>query len=192
MPRWSAGCDRIRQSEADVVTPAMRWIEAQDSERDLVDLDHRCKGEDRLKEKVAEDVTYLGRSPDQALDGVKDAIRYTFCYSDDSYTKGVGADIDRLRSLGFTEVEHRNTWDSAQYKGINSWWREPESGQIFEVQFHTRASFEAKQLTHPAYERIRDPTTPPAELRELRAFQREVCGSLPVPPGATEIEGTTA
>ena len=33
--------------------------------------------------------------------------------------------------------------------------REPETGQRFEVQFHTRASFEAKQLTHAAYERLR-------------------------------------
>ena len=42
-----------------------------------------------------------------------------------------------------------------KYKGINSQWIEPDSGQRFEVQFHTRISFEAKQLTHPAYERLR-------------------------------------
>ena len=30
---------------------------------------------------------------------------------------------------------------------------EPETGQRFEVQFHTRISFEAKQLTHDAYKR---------------------------------------
>ena len=41
---------------------------------------------------------------------------------------------------------------SDQYKGINSQWIDPESGQRFEVQFHTRISFEAKQLTHDAYE----------------------------------------
>lgn len=184
------GCDRIRKVEAEVVTPAMRQIEAEDPGRELVGLDHRCKGEDRLKEKVAQDVTYLGRSPDEALAGVKDAIRYTFCYSDDSYMTGVRSDTDRLMSHGFTEVDRRNTWDSSQYKGINSWWQEPYSGQLFEVQFHTRASFEAKQLTHAAYERIRDPATSPAEVRELRVFQREVLDSLPVPPGAMQIEGT--
>ena len=42
-----------------------------------------------------------------------------------------------------------------QYKGINSQWIEPDTGQRFEVQFHTGISFEAKQLTHTAYEQLR-------------------------------------
>ena len=48
-------------------------------------------------------------------------------------------------------------WSDDKYKGINSQWIEPDSGQRFEVQFHTRISFEAKQLTHHAYERLRTP-----------------------------------
>jgi hypothetical protein len=58
---------------------------------------------------------------------------------------------------------------------------------LFEVQFHTQASFEAKQLSHAAYERIRNPQTSDAELLELEDFQRRVCGKIPIPPGATEI-----
>jgi hypothetical protein len=57
----------------------------------------------------------------------------------------------------------------------------------FEVQFHTRASFEAKQLTHGAYERIRNPQTSEPELDELEGFQQQVCAKVPVPSGATEI-----
>lgn len=182
------GCDRIRQIEADVVTPGMRRIEAQDPERDLVGLDHRCKGEGRLKEKVAAGMMAKGYTADEALSVLPDAIRYTFCYSQDSYTKSVKADIERLKSEGFTPVESRNTWTSDQYKGINSRWREPDSGQLFEVQFHTQASFEAKQLSHAAYERLRDPATTRAERRELTEFQHQVCASIPVPPGATEVE----
>ena len=59
------------------------------------------------------------------------------------------------KPLGFTQVERRNTWASEQYKGINTQWLEPRSGVRFEVQFHTQASLEAKELTHQAYERIR-------------------------------------
>jgi hypothetical protein len=55
------------------------------------------------------------------------------------------------------------------------------------VQFHTQASFEAKQLSHAAYERIRNPQTSDAELQELEDFQRQVCGKIPIPPDATEI-----
>ncbi len=58
---------------------------------------------------------------------------------------------------------------------------------IFEVQFHTQASFEAKQLTHPAYEKLRSPGTPKAEQEDAARFQREISAKVPIPPGATEI-----
>jgi hypothetical protein len=74
-----------------------------------------------------------------------------------------------------------------EYKGINSHWRAPDGGQIFEVQFHTRASFEAKQETHWAYERLRALPDDEAEVRQLRAFQRQVTAQIPHPPGAAEI-----
>lgn len=38
----------------------------------------------------------------------------------------------------------------------------------------------AKQLTHSAYERIRDPATSDEEREQLHAFQRRVCESSPV------------
>ena len=41
-----------------------------------------------------------------------------------------------------------------------------------------------KQLSHAAYERIRNPRTPDAELDELEDFQRKVCAKIPIPPGA--------
>ncbi|HTV79012.1 MAG TPA: hypothetical protein VMF03_12180, partial [Steroidobacteraceae bacterium] len=76
-----------------------------------------------------------------------------------------------------------------EYKGINSRWRDPESGLLFEMQFHTRASFEAKQLTHAAYERLRNSLTPDIERDELREFQRKVSAEIPVPPRVADIEG---
>jgi hypothetical protein len=182
------GCERIREVEATTITPAMRRIEAQDPNRELIGLEHRLKGTDRLKEKVADQVR---SKPDvtagQALSAVPDAVRFTFCYSEDRYSGSVRADIRRLREQGFAEVELRNSWTSEHYKGINSRWREPTTGSLFEIQFHTLVSFEAKQLTHAAYERIRQPTTSRAELRELQTFQRQVCAKVSVPPGAEEI-----
>lgn len=43
-----------------------------------------------------------------------------------------------------------------------------------EVQFHTRPSYEAWQLTHPAYERLRHPHTSDAERADLNVFRRKV------------------
>jgi len=59
--------------------------------------------------------------------------------------------------------------------------------QRFEVQFHTRISFEAKQLTHGAYERLRTRQPDKFEQMVLEAFQKKVAADVPVPRGATDI-----
>jgi len=184
------GCARIRETGETIITPAMHRIEAEDPGRHLAGLDHRLKGEDRLKEKVARTLEEQpGLTARQALSGVPDAVRFTFCYTHEHYSAGVGADLNRLTARGFELAKPlKNSWSSDQYKGINTQWREPGTGQLFEVQFHTSASFEAKQLTHRAYERIRNPQTSDAELDELEDFQRQACGKIPIPPGATEID----
>ena len=78
------GCARIRETGETVITPAMRRIEAEDSGRHLAGLDHRLKGEDRLKEKVARTLEEQpGLTSRRALSGVPDAVRFTFCYASD-------------------------------------------------------------------------------------------------------------
>lgn len=182
------GCDRVREVERSVVTPAIRGIEAEDPDRRLVGFENRLKGRERLAEKVIKQLAaQADLAPDEAFTGVKDAIRYTFQYSAHKYATGATADCERLKATGFELVELRNTWEREEYKGINTWWREPMSGLLFEVQFHTQASYEAKQLTHAAYERIRGPGTPDDEVERLRAFQREVFGKVPLPPCAADI-----
>jgi hypothetical protein len=183
------GCGLIHEVGEHIITPAMRAIEAEAPDRHLIGLEYRLKGAERLKEKVAATLEEQpGLTPRQALSAVPDAIRFTFCYSHEHYVSGVTADLERLTARGFELAKPiKNSWESDQYKGINTQWREAATGQLFEVQFHTRASFEAKQLSHAAYERIRNPQTPDAELPELEDFQREVCAKVPIPPGATEI-----
>ena len=186
----ASGCALIREVGETVITPAMRRIEAEDPGRHLAGLEYRLKGEDRLKEKVAERLQLRPElSPSQVLSAVPDAVRYTFVYPEERYAAGVCADLTRLRADGFELADPlKNSWMDEQYKGINSRWREPESGQVFELQFHTRASLEAKELTHPAYERIRNPETSDDERAELEDFQRRVGEEIPIPPGAAEIE----
>ena len=55
------------------------------------------------------------------------------------------------------------------------------------MQFHTRISFEAKQLTHLAYERLRSQQADTFEQMVLEAFQKKVTAEVPVPPGADGI-----
>jgi hypothetical protein len=167
----------------------MRRIETEDPARRLAGFEHRLKGQDRLAEKVDNWVKADATLTYEAAFGlVKDAIRYTFQYADGRYADGVRADCERLKNEGFEPVDLKNSWDGTEYKGINSRWRALESGQLFEVQFHTRASCEAKEETHSAYERIRNPSTPHAEITGFRQYQRDVVAKVPVPPGARDIQ----
>jgi hypothetical protein len=182
-------CDRIREIAENVITPAMRALESEDPDRHLTGLEHCLKGTERLKEKVARALEEQPNlTPRQALSAVPDAIRFTLSYSDGQYTAGLTADLERLTACGCELAKPlKNGWESDQYKGINTQWREPATAQLFEVQFHTQASYEAKQLSHAAYERIRNPQTSDAELPELEDFQRKVCAKIPIPPGAPDI-----
>jgi len=184
----SKACADIGEEGERVILPAMRRIEAADPERHLAGLDNMLKGEDRLKEKIAD---YL-RAPDatvrEALGMVPDAVRFTLTYGTERYADGVRADVDRLKAEGFELIKLKNLWTDDQYKGINSQWRRPESGLRFEMQFHTPESLEAKELTHKAYERIRGSWASPAERQELEEFQGRVNALLITPPGTTEIK----
>jgi hypothetical protein len=182
-----AACDRIVSLERAKISPAMLAVESQDPDRRLVGFDHRLKYSDRIKEKVCDKIDEQGFSPVEALSKVSDAIRFTLEYRESRYTQGVLTDIGRLRDQGFKLETLKNSWSEDQYKGINSQWTDPETGQRFEVQFHTRISFEAKQLTHKAYERLRTHQAGKFEELALEAFQKKVTAEVPVPPGATDI-----
>jgi hypothetical protein len=181
-------CADIHDEGERVALPAMRQIEAADPNRGLTGVEHMLKGADRLKEKIADALRARpGLTATQALGIVPDPVRFTFEYSPDRYADGVLADVEHLKEIGLEEIKLKNLWSDEQYKGINSQWRRPETGLRVEVQFHTPASLEAKELTHKAYERIRSTDTSPTERNELEAFQRRVNALVDTPPGTNEI-----
>jgi hypothetical protein len=186
--RVEAACDQIADREREVISPALHAIESQDSDRRLIGLEDCLKGRDRIKEKVFDKMKeFVEFSPEEATANVSDAIRYTFQYRETHYTQGVWADIGRLKEQGFELHKLWNAWSDEKYKGINSQWIEQGTGQRFEVQFHTRISFEAKQLTHDAYERLRTHQADKFEQMVLEAFERKVTAEIPVPRGAADI-----
>jgi hypothetical protein len=149
----------------------------------LAGLDHRLKGDQRLKEKIADAAKAEIGAPDQLPD-ISDAIRYTFCFSQNNYVEGYGYVTERLETMGYQMVYSKNRWhDDPQYKGINTRWIDT-TGARFELQFHSPESFHAKEvLTHRSYERLRSPVPDRLEREQLTAYQRAVCSALPEPPG---------
>ena len=172
------------------ITPAMRRIEAELEHGTLVPDTERfaLKSPDRFKEKLAK---MISLEPDVAPGDlamkIHDGIRYTFLFEDRSYSEDVMAAESRLSDKGYALVGRKPSWSGEEYKGINSQWRDSGSGQLFEVQLHTPASWDAKQRTHDSYERIENPATTPEERARLRVYQRQVASSVPVPPGALEF-----
>jgi hypothetical protein len=187
----SKACADLRDEAEQVILPAMQRIEAAEPERRLAGLEHMLKGEDRLKEKIA-DVLFVEPhlSARQAVDKVPDAVRFTLEYDAERYTDGVLADVDWLKTEGFELIKLKNLWTAEHYKGINSQWRRPESGLRVEMQFHTPESLEAKELTHEAYERLRRPATEISQVErdELDDFQRRVNSLLATPPRVETIK----
>jgi hypothetical protein len=181
-----AACDRIAKAETRITE------RVEDTERasvgSLAGKEFCRKEPDSLKDKVAAELT---TNPDadvyEVVASVHDGVRYTLQYDDAEYTNEVYSDIGRMKDHGFELTRLKNLWDDAEYKGINSQWLDRETGQAFEMQFHTPASFEAKQITHKAYERIRNPLTSKEESGGLRDYQREVSSKIPIPMGAPEI-----
>ena len=118
---------------------------------------------------------------------ITDGVRYAFAFDDTDYTESTWLVHRKLKSHGFDLLARRNRWDSPEYKGIFTCWREPAHGIVFEVQFHTLASWTVVQRSHDAYVRITDPATPPAERAQLRARQVSAAAAARFPPGVREI-----
>ena len=169
------------------IGPAMERVEAADPNRRLAGRAHMLKGEDRLKEKMADELLAPGVTVRQALDKIADGVRFTLEYSSERYAKGVLADVDRIKAEGFQLIKLKNLWNADQYKGVNSQWRAPETGTRCEIQFHTEESLEAKELTHGAYERTRSKSSSPEEVQELEDFQRRANALLVTPLGTDRI-----
>jgi hypothetical protein len=180
-------CGRIADRERELISPRLREVERCDPDRHLVGFKDRLKGRERIREKVADSIRLKHHSPRDAISLLPDTIRYTFQYDEARYTHGVLTDIVRMKEQGFKLDILKNSWSDDQYKGINSQWIEPDTGQRFEVQFHTRISFEAKQITHGAYERLRTHQADALEELLLEAFQKKVTTDVPIPSDATGI-----
>jgi hypothetical protein len=172
------------------LTPAMRRVEAQLEHGQLVPKteEFALKSADRFKEKLAKLIARNpGAEPSELASDVHDSIRYTFLFEASHYTRGVADACQRITDEGCVLMESRPSWDKDEYKGVNSQWCDLATGVSFEVQWHTPESWDAKQKTHAAYEKINDKRTPIAEVERLRAYQREVSAMVAVPPGALHI-----
>lgn len=172
------------------LTPAMRRLAAQLPAGGLApgSEDDSLKPPDRFAAKLSRLIARNPtRSPADLAETISDAVRYAFAFEVADYTEGTWLVHRKLKAHGFELEARRNLWQSPEYKGIFTRWRDPAHGIGFEVQFHTMASWAVAKRTHDAYVRITDPATPSAERAQLRARQVTAAASAKAPPGCMEI-----
>jgi hypothetical protein len=172
------------------LTPVMRRIGAELSRGGLAAGSEAdaLKSPERLAAKLARLIArHPGRSAEELAAGIGDGVRYAFTFDADYYTEGTWLVHRKLKDHGFELEARRNRWDSAEYKGVWTRWRDPDHGLVFEVQFHTSASWEVVRRSHRAYVQITDPATPPAERARLRSRQVASAAAAKAPSQWTEI-----
>lgn len=148
------------------------------------------KSPESFKRKFATSLDSVSdRGVDRMLGRMKDSVRYTLKLPGEgtAYTDGVNTAVDRLKATGFENVQFKNFWESKGYQGINSFWRDTETGHVFEMQFHTNESFDAKMTSHGLYEEARLPGTDPERIRELEHLQGQIFDAVPRPGAISQI-----
>lgn len=180
-----------RAGEAEkTITPKLDDIARQVPGTELAGKEFSRKSLGSLQRKVATDLDKnIGKSVDAALGDIKDAVRYTYKSGREDYQRVTEDVAQKMKDAGFEKVQWKNTWDASGYKGINSVWRDPHSGQLFEVQFHTFESLAAKEGTHPIYDLERLPGISQDLKSTLGDLQRRVFDRVTRPPGVTQING---
>ena len=156
-------------------------------------LEFKLKGEDSLKRKILTDAKE--NSPiskeklEEANKGIHDNLRYTTILKDSEFKSGFDKMKKDLEAKGYKFMKIKNTMAdvSGGYRGINTQIKNPE-GYIFELQFHTKESFDAKMVVHKDYEIARDPKRPLVKRRAAEKRMAKLYKSLKTPNGVEKIK----
>ncbi|MEH6375909.1 hypothetical protein V7793_16455 [Streptomyces sp. KLMMK] len=163
----------------------------------LEGLEYSLKDVDSFRRKAATALKNKRTPVAKTAKSINDLNRYTLTFESDTYTQGVEQTYGRLREAGYEPTAEKNTWEDPVYKGINTTWQHTESGERFELQFHTPESFDAKMENHELYELSRgnDLMKLAHENKPLAASYQDAANSLQseryknvkVPPGQERI-----
>jgi hypothetical protein len=179
---------QARENEP-TITADLRAV-AQQVSAEMVGLENKFKAEEALIRKLIDaaggDIQKLWRKSKT----VNDVLRYTFVWPPDLYAEGFRRTLEYLRQLGYRIPEHRiwNAWENIGtafdkgYRGINVTVVYSQNRK-FELQFHTKASFELKTETHHFYEEMRDKNISGERETELTAIMLKMAAGVERPDG---------
>lgn len=121
---------------------------------------------------------------------IMDCLRFTAMLDVDSFVESYEKIMNYLGSYNYHIKYIRNTFGNKDnsYRGVNTNIIN-ESGYVFELQFHTLASYNAKDEAHKYYEIVRlSDQYPPEEVDAALRKQEELFGAVVVPVNIEKIK----
>lgn len=164
------------------VTAMMEQI-AKNNDMELVGLKNRIKGKESYLDKIAREY-----QPGYHYE-VKDVLRYTMVSPSKKMAEKTLESMETLKKSGANVYQVKNLWLNSKnpYNGINTFVQDMD-GNKFEVQYHTKASYEAKQKTHKLYEDIRKGNLSSDDMQKLTEEMQKVFDSVKVPKGIERVK----
>lgn len=176
--------DKATESEP-LITSSVKAV-AGNSGLETYGLKNRVKGKESYLRKIRAEY-----NPDGNTYEVKDIIRYTLgSENPDILVERMSVAIAELNEMGYNTIALKNTWNNPKnpYKGINTIVAAP-NGQKFEIQYHTRESFETKEKMHKLYEdwrKLEDKTS--KEAIKLSKEMTTLSKKLSVPKNIEKVK----
>ena len=159
---------------------------ANSSNMDVLGLDCRIKLKDSYLRKIRTNYSPNGNEYE-----INDILRYTYGSDVSNLTARTIQSIDKHASLGYNTIKVKNSWLDTDnpYNGINTIIQSP-TGQKFELQYHTKESYELKDGTlHDLYEKQRVITDEESvKFISLRNQMFELSDKLSVPEGIERVK----
>ncbi|MEN2804481.1 hypothetical protein FNIJHAEB_02766 [Mannheimia haemolytica] len=147
-------------------------------------LDFRLKSLSSLQRKIDTEIM-AGVSKEQAIASIRDVIRYTAILDEQRFVEQYQKMQKDLEKQGYSTIIVKNTWKSNNaYKGINTFVSTfiEKNNIIFELQYHTKQSFELKNgKLHELYEKFRDLNIPLAKKSEILLEMQKLSANLKEP-----------
>lgn len=147
----------------------------------LEGLDYRLKSIDSITRKVQTDIVRTGVTEDESLSKITDIVRYTTIFESNNFTQNYFKMQEIIVGKGYNIVKVKNTWrKGAVYKGVNTILE--KDGMKFEMQYHTKQSFELKNgKLHELYEKARILNVSAEELKKLNEEMKNLSDQLETP-----------
>ena len=169
------------------VTPVLQYFTAIRG-GEMLGLEFRLKSRESTMRKISSRWdTQTSASPRSVA--IRDTLRFTIRFEDEPpgfHNRSIRELLQILEEIGHEVIAVKNYWPPGDaYSGVNTVLKAP-NGLLWELQFHTGASFKVKMDTHEAYEISRHPDTALAVKQKINNEVAAAWDDVPIPAGILE------